>query len=187
MNILTTPLEGVFIIEPKVFEDDRGFFMETYHQGRYRESGFHRIFVQDNLSFSKQGTLRGLHYQIKQPQAKLVQVFTGEIYDVSVDIRPDSSTFGKWVGILLSDQNRRQVFIPEGFAHGFCVLSTTAHFLYKCSEFYNPYDEGGIVWSDPTIGIKWPIKNPILSEKDKQLPQLSEVLPQQLPDQESGN
>jgi dTDP-4-dehydrorhamnose 3,5-epimerase len=181
MKILTTPLEGVFVIEPQVFEDHRGFFMETYHQSRYQESGFHRIFVQDNLSFSARGTLRGLHYQIRKPQAKLVQVVTGEIFDVTVDIRPNSPTFSKWTGILLSEQNRRQVFIPEGFAHGFCVLSNTAHFLYKCSDFFNPYDEGGIVWSDPTIGIEWPIKDPVLSEKDKQLPQLSEILPRQLP------
>ncbi len=181
MNILNTPLEGVFIIEPKVFEDNRGSFMETYHHGHYQEFGFSRFFVQDNLSFSKQGTLRGLHYQIKHPQAKLVQAITGEIYDVAVDIRPDSSTFGKWTGVLLSEQNRRQVFIAEGFAHGFCVLSATAHFLYKCSDFYNPDDEGGIIWSDPTIGIKWPVKDPVLSDRDKQLPRFSEVFLQQLP------
>ena len=177
MKIIKTLLEGVFIIEPKVFRDSRGFFMETYNQNRYRESGIHRIFVQDNLSCSVKGTLRGLHFQVKHPQAKLVQVITGEIFDVAVDIRPDSLTFGKWAGVHLSDQNRRQLFIPEGFAHGFCVLSETAHFLYKCSDFYAPEDEGGIIWSDPEIGIKWPVNNPIISDKDKQYPNLFDVIP----------
>ncbi len=177
MKIIKTLLEGVFIIEPKVFRDSRGFFMETYNQNRYRESGIHRIFVQDNLSCSVKGTLRGLHFQVKHPQAKLVQVITGEIFDVAVDIRPDSPTFGKWAGVYLSDQNRRQLFIPEGFAHGFCVLSETAHFLYKCSDFYAPEDEGGIIWSDPEIGINWPVNNPIISDKDKEYLNLFDVIP----------
>ena len=181
MNIITTSLEGVLIIEPKVFEDNRGFFMETYNQKRYIEAGINTIFVQDNLSYSIRGTVRGLHYQIRHPQAKLVQVITGEIFDVVVDIRPGSATFGQWAGVHLSDNNRRQLFIPEGFAHGFCVLSEAAHFLYKCSDFYVLDDEGGILWSDPGIGIKWPIKDPIISEKDKQYPDLSDVSEEKLP------
>ncbi len=170
MNIIKTSLEGVLIIEPNVFKDSRGFFMETYHEERYRQFGIDRIFVQDNLSYSVQGTLRGLHFQKKHPQAKLVQVITGEIFDVAVDIRQGSPTFGKWTGVSLSDQNQRQLFIPEGFAHGFCVMSETCHFSYKCSDFYAPDDEGGILWSDPDIGIEWLIKEPIISEKDKKHP-----------------
>lgn len=181
MNVITASLEGVLIIEPDIFNDNRGFFMETYNRDRYRKYDINRIFVQDNLSFSVQGTLRGLHYQIKHPQAKLVQVITGQIFDVAVDIREGSSTFGKWIGVHLSDKNKRQLFIPEGFAHGFCVLSETAHFLYKCSDFYAPEDEGGILWSDPDIGIDWPVKDPIISEKDKKYPYLSDLLPEQLP------
>ena len=176
MNIITTLLEGVLIIEPGVFEDNRGFFMETYNQNKYQKSGINRLFIQDNLSYSVRGTLRGLHFQIKHPQAKLVQVITGEIFDVAVDIRKDSPTFGKWTGVVLSAQNKRQMFIPEGFAHGFCVISETAYFLYKCSDFYAPDDEGGIIWSDPDIGIEWPVKSPLISEKDKHYPRLCEQL-----------
>ena len=175
MNIIKTVLEDVVIIEPEVFRDNRGFFMETYSRDRYKEAGVVCDFVQDNLSYSVKGTLRGLHFQIKRPQAKLVQVITGEIFDVAVDIRPGSSTFGKWTGVYLSEKNKRQLFIPEGFAHGFCVISETAHFLYKCSNFYFQHDEGGIIWSDPDIGIDWPVKDPIVSEKDKQLPHLFEI------------
>lgn len=175
MNIITTSIEGILIIEPGVFPDKRGFFMETYNQKKYVQANIHTTFVQDNLSFSVRNTLRGLHFQIRHPQAKLVQVITGEIFDVAVDIRPGSETFGKWIGTRLSDQNRRQLFIPEGFAHGFCVLSETAHFLYKCSDFYVPDDEGGIAWSDPDIGIDWPVENPIISVKDSQYPMLSEL------------
>ncbi|MEZ4526945.1 MAG: dTDP-4-dehydrorhamnose reductase [Desulfobacterales bacterium] len=160
MNIIPTSLKEVLIIEPSVFKDPRGFFMETFQENRYRESGIDRHFVQDNLSFSVRGTLRGLHYQIRHPQAKLVQAVSGEIFDVAVDIRPGSPTFGKWTGVILSDQNHRQLFIPEGFAHGFCVLSKTAHFLYKCSDFYAADDEGGILWFDPEIGIQWPVEHP---------------------------
>lgn len=181
MNIITTSLEGLLIIEPKTFEDSRGFFMETYNQDRYVEAGINRGFVQDNLSWSVKGTIRGLHFQIKNPQAKLVQALTGEIFDVVVDVRPESVTFSRWTGIHLSDKNRRQVFIPEGFAHGICILSRTAHLLYKCSEFYVPDDEGGILWSDPDIGIHWPVENPIISEKDKKFPKLSELTAEQLP------
>jgi dTDP-4-dehydrorhamnose 3,5-epimerase len=181
MNIITTSIEGILIIEPQTFEDRRGFFMETYNQSRYVKAGVNEIFVQDNLSYSLKGTVRGLHFQIENPQAKLVYVITGEIFDVAVDIRPGSATFGQWAGIHLSDKNRRQLYIPEGFAHGFCVLSDTARFSYKCSNFYAPEDEGGIIWSDPDIGIRWPVENPIISEKDKQYPKLSDLKHEQLP------
>lgn len=181
MNIITTSLEGVLIIEPEVFRDNRGFFIETYNQKTYVEANINREFVQDNLSFSVQDTVRGLHYQIKHPQAKLIQVITGEVFDVAVDIRAGSSTFGQWIGVHLTDQNMRQLFIPEGFAHGFCVLSETAYLSYKCSDFYVPYDEGGIIWSDPGIGIDWPVKNPIISVKDKGYPNLSDLTSEQLP------
>jgi dTDP-4-dehydrorhamnose 3,5-epimerase len=181
MNIITTSIKGVLIIEPKVFMDNRGFFMETYNRNRYIKAGVNTLFVQDNLSYSVQGTVRGLHYQIRRPQAKLIQVVTGEIFDVAVDIRPGSPTFGKWTGVRLSDRNRSQLFIPEGFAHGFCVLSETAHFLYKCSDFFAPDDEGGIIWSDSDIGIDWPVEDPIISKKDKQLQRLAKLDPNQLP------
>ena len=177
MKTIATPLDGLVIIEPQIFGDNRGFFLETHHQQRYRECGIDCRFIQDNLSFSEKGTLRGLHFQITNPQAKLVQALTGEIFDVAVDIRPDSNTFGKWFGIRLSEQNKYQLFIPEGFAHGFCVLSDSAHFLYKCSNYYDPQDEGGILWSDQTLAIDWPIINPILSEKDSQLPHLADLTP----------
>ncbi len=175
MNIISTSLEGLLIIEPKVFEDERGYFLETHHQNRFQIAGVNCIFVQDNLSFSKKGILRGLHFQITQPQAKLVQAVTGKIFDVVVDIRPASATFGKWSGVFLSEENKRRLFIPEGFAHGFCVLSESAHVAYKCSDYYNPQDEGGILWSDTAIGIEWPIKDPTLSEKDRQFPCLSDL------------
>ena len=181
MKIITTSIDGILIIEPKAFTDKRGFFMETYNQRKYIESGIDSIFVQDNLSYSLKGTVRGLHFQIENPQAKLVHVITGEIFDVAVDIRPGSATFGQWTGIHLSDKNRRQLYIPEGFAHGFCVLSDAAHFSYKCSDFYAPEDEGGIIWSDPDIGIRWPVENPIISEKDQQYPKLSDLTHEQLP------
>jgi dTDP-4-dehydrorhamnose 3,5-epimerase len=181
MNIIPTTLDGVLIIEPKVFEDQRGFFLETYHQKRYNQAGINRIFVQDNLSFSVKGTVRGLHYQIKHPQAKLIQVITGEIFDVAVDIRVGSDTYGQWAGVRLSAENKRQIYIPEGFAHGFCVLSQIAHFLYKCSNFYSSEDECGIFWADPDIGIDWPIKDPIISERDKNFSCLSDLSPEQLP------
>ena len=179
MKIITTSIKGILIIEPVTFRDKRGFFMETYNRNRYNASGINATFVQDNLSCSLKNTVRGLHFQIKHPQAKLIQVITGEIFDVAVDLRPGSATFGKWIGILLSDENRRQVFIPEGFAHGFCVLSEFALFYYKCSDFYAPDDEGGIIWSDPDI--EWPVENPIISEKDKQYQKLSGLTAEQLP------
>ena len=175
MKIIQTSLRGLLIIEPTVFEDQRGYFLETHHQERYQAAGLNVNFVQDNLSFSKRGTLRGLHFQIERPQDKLVQAVSGEIFDVAVDIRPQSPTFGKWSGALLSEDNKRQLFIPGGFAHGFCVLSESAHVAYKCSDYYRPDDEGGILWSDPTIAIDWPIKNPTLSDKDQQYPCLADL------------
>jgi len=180
MNVLPTDLEGVYILEPTVFGDHRGFFMETHNQKRYRDNNIDRTFVQDNLSYSSRNTLRGLHYQLPQSQAKLVQVITGEIYDVAVDIRKGSPTFGKWVGVHLSDENHRQIFVSEGFAHGFCVLSETAHVLYKCTDFYSPKDEKGVLWSDPDLSIDWPVTEPVLSEKDEEYPCLSEILPEHL-------
>jgi dTDP-4-dehydrorhamnose 3,5-epimerase len=181
MKINKIELEGVFIIEPDVFADARGFFMETYHQNRYREMGIDVTFVQDNLSFSRQGTLRGLHFQYPRAQAKLVQVIQGKVLDVIVDIRRGSPTFGRWAGIRLSDQNQKQLFVPENFAHGYCVLSDTAIFTYKCSEFYSPEFEKGICWSDPDIGIEWPIKDPVLSDKDSRYPVLKHIPDDALP------
>ena len=168
MKIITTPLDGLLIIEPLVFEDERGYFLETHHYQRFQAASIDYTFVQDNLSFSKKNILRGLHFQKTKPQAKLVQAVSGEIFDVGVDLRPGSATFGKWSGAIISERNKRQLFIPEGFAHGFCVLSESAHVAYKCSDYYNPGDEGGILWSDPEIAIDWPLKNPILSAKDRQ-------------------
>jgi len=181
MKIITTSIEGILIIEPKTFKDNRGFFMETYNQQRYNASGINTTFVQDNLSYSLKNTLRGLHFQIKHPQAKLIQVISGEIFDVAVDLRSGSATFGKWTGIHLSDENKRQMYIPKGFAHGFCVLSEFALFYYKCSDFYAPEDEGGLIWSDPDIGIEWPVENPIISEKDNQFQKLFDLTDEKLP------
>jgi dTDP-4-dehydrorhamnose 3,5-epimerase len=181
MNVLPTELEGVLIIEPRIFGDHRGFFLETYQQRRYRDSGVDAQFIQDNLSFSVRRTLRGLHYQFSNQQAKLVQVLDGEIYDVAVDIRYGSPTFGRYVGALLSSQNHRQLYIPKGFAHGFCVLSDTALFAYKCDDYYAPEYEGGICWNDPEIAIAWPLPDPILSDRDARLPALSRVDPDRLP------
>jgi len=164
-----------------VFKDTRGFFMETYHQRKYAQKGIDPIFVQDNHSHSQQSTLRGLHYQLKNPQGKLIYVVAGEIFDVAVDIRQGSDTFSQWTGTILSAENRRQVFVPKGFAHGFCVLSETADVIYKCTDFYTPGDEYGIFWDDPAIGINWRVENPILSEKDSQNPKLSDVPKEYLP------
>ena len=176
MNILETALEEVKIVEPRIFQDDRGMFYESYQRRRYREeAGIDRNFVQDNVSFSTRGTLRGLHYQLPHMQAKLVQVLKGEVFDVAVDIRRGSPTFGQWVGVLLSDSNCRQLFIPEGFAHGFCTLTERVICIYKCSEFYMPNSEKGILWSDPDLNINWPIKNPILSRKDQMYSRLKDI------------
>ncbi len=176
-----TDLSGVLLIEPRVFKDSRGFFMETFHQKKYAEAGIDHAFIQDNYSHSTRGTLRGLHYQLEHPQAKLVYVIKGEIYDVAVDIRRGSPGFGKWTGQYLSCKNKQQIFIPEGFAHGFCVISETADVLYKATDLYKPDDEYGVLWSDPTIGIDWPVEVPIVSDKDKQFPGLQDVPEQHLP------
>jgi len=181
MKILSTSLPDVFIVEPAVFKDQRGFFMEIYHQRKYTALGTEPVFVQDNLSHSLHGTLRGLHYQLNKAQAKLIQVLEGVIFDVAVDIRRGSPSYGQWDGVHLSDENQRQVFVPQGFAHGFCVLSEKASVLYKCTDFYAPDDEGGILWSDPDIAIDWPIANPLLSDKDSRLPYLADVPPERLP------
>jgi dTDP-4-dehydrorhamnose 3,5-epimerase len=181
MDIIPTSIEGLLIIEPKIFKDRRGFFMETYNRQKYEDAGLSDTFVQDNLSYSQKNTIRGLHFQIRHPQAKLVQVISGEIFDVAVDLRRGSATFGIWTGERLSDKNGRQMYIPKGFGHGFCVLSEFALFYYKCSDFYAPDDEGGIIWSDRDIGIEWPVKSPVISEKDKQYPKLSSLSAEQLP------
>lgn len=170
-------VEGVLLIEPTVFGDKRGFFMETYNKQEFYELGIDTDFVQDNHSRSKRGTLRGLHFQTNRPQAKLVRVTSGEVFDVAIDLRCDSATFGKWFGCILTEKNKRMIFIPEGFAHGFLVLSESADFLYKCSDFYYPEHEAGIIWNDPDIAIDWPfekygITEPLLSEKDGKLPRL---------------
>jgi dTDP-4-dehydrorhamnose 3,5-epimerase len=183
MRVIPTQLEDILVIEPDLFSDSRGFFLETYNADRYRSYGIDRHFVQDNMSLSVKNTLRGLHFQVSRPQAKLVQVIRGEIFDVAVDVRASSPTFGRWAGVYLSDTNRHQIFIPEGFAHGFCVLSETAIFSYKCSDFYDPADEGGVLWSDPQMAIDWPVKNPTLSNKDLNYPHLSDLTVEQLPKQ----
>ncbi len=167
-----TEIEGVFIAEPAVFPDERGYFMETYNENDFKEEGIDLTFVQDNQSKSSKGVLRGLHFQKTQPQGKLVRVISGEVFDVAVDLRKASRTYGKWVGVRLSAENKKQLFIPKGFAHGFVVLSDEAEFVYKCTDFYKGDDEGGILWNDPDIGIEWPIEdigeeNILLSEKDK--------------------
>ena len=175
MEFLKTNIDGVYIIEPKVFGDNRGYFMETYNEKEFQKAGLYYNFVQDNQSKSKAGVLRGLHFQKTYPQAKLVRVLEGEVFDVAVDLRKGSKTYGKWVGVILSEENKKQFMIPRGFAHGFVVLSETATFAYKCDEFYHPEDEGGIMWNDIDVGIEWPYQgDPILSEKDKHHPSLRE-------------
>ena len=182
MKLTPTELEGVLIIEPGVYEDARGFFLETYHRKRYRELGIQSEFVQDNMSFSRKRTLRGLHFQHPHDQAKLVQVARGAVFDVVVDIRRGSPTFGKWTGTYLSDEENRQMFIPDGFAHGFCVISKYAVFIYKCSDFYARECEGGILWSDSDLAIRWPVEEPLVSQKDMQLPRLRDLAADMLPD-----
>ncbi|MCK9296396.1 MAG: dTDP-4-dehydrorhamnose 3,5-epimerase [Desulfobulbaceae bacterium] len=181
MKVTETELSGVLILEPRVFEDKRGFFMETFHKEKYEKAGITVEFVQDNFSFSQKNTLRGLHYQHPHGQAKLVHVVQGAVFDVAVDIRLGSPTFGKWTGAELSAANRRQLFIPPGFAHGFVVLSDTASFVYKCSDFYFPDCEAGIIFSDPQLAIRWPGGNFLLSPKDQQYPVLQHISPGDLP------
>ncbi len=175
MKITTTALPGVLIIEPKAFGDARGFFLETFQSERYAKAGITLPFVQDNHSRSQRGVLRGLHLQSNRPQGKLVSVSRGSVFDVAVDIDPQSATFGQYVGVELRDDNHLQLWIPPGYAHGFCVLSEVADFQYKCTDFYYPEDEAGIIWNDPDVNIAWPLDNPLLSEKDQQLPRLREL------------
>lgn len=173
MKVINTAIPEVLIIEPKVFGDSRGFFLETFQAARYAEAGIPGPFVQDNHSRSAKGVLRGLHFQKQYPQGKLVYVTSGTVFDVAVDIRKDSPTFGKWVGITLSADEHQQFYVPPGFAHGFCVLSDSADFHYKCTDYYHPEDEGCIRWNDPNIGIEWPFTEPTLSAKDANAPFLS--------------
>jgi len=177
-NFNLTRIDGVYIIEPKTFGDSRGYFMETYSKEQFCEAGLSMNFVQDNESKSSKGVLRGLHFQKKHSQGKLVRVTNGEVFDVAVDLRTGSPTYGQWEGVILSDKNKKQFYIPEGFAHGFLVLSDEAVFNYKCTDFYSPEYDGGVMWNDPEINIEWPldlIKNIILSEKDKTHPNLKEL------------
>lgn len=174
-EFVKTALPEVVIIKPQIFRDDRGFFLETFHKNKYAEGGITGNFVQDNHSHSKKNTLRGLHYQLLHPQGKLVYVVSGEIIDVAVDIRRGSPSFGKWTGVHLSAENKYQLYIPEGFAHGFLVLSETADVLYKCTEIYTPDDDYGILWSDPTINITWQSSSPILSKKDQEYQTLNNI------------
>ena len=181
MKRIETSLPGVSIIEPRVFEDDRGFFFESYREDKFAELGITTRFVQSNHSNSVKGTLRGLHYQIHRPQAKLCRVVRGEVLDVAVDIRRGSPHFGRFVAVTLSEENRRQIYIPAGFAHGFLVLSKSAEFLYQCSDFYFKDFERGIMWNDPEIGIDWRVTEPVLSKKDQDNPQLGNVMQEDLP------
>jgi dTDP-4-dehydrorhamnose 3,5-epimerase len=176
MNVIKTKLDDCVIIEPKVFGDERGFFLETFQAERYAcLVGITLPFVQDNHSRSSKGVLRGLHFQRKKPQGKLVRVVKGEVYDVAVDIRQGSPTYSKWAAIVLSENNKKQVWVPPGFAHGFVVLSDTADFEYKCTDYYDPSDEGSILWSDPDLNIPWPIANPVLSTKDESAKRLVDL------------
>ena len=175
MKVTQTELPEVLLIEPKVFGDARGFFFETYHAKRYEEAGIPAHFVQDNLSRSVKGTLRGLHFQEPNPQGKLVQALAGAVWDVAVDIRKGSPRFGKWVAYELSAENKRQLWVPPGFAHGFCVLSDSADFSYKCTDLYNPAAERSVAWNDPALGIPWPVQGPLLSAKDQAAPKLSDA------------
>lgn len=182
MQVFKTSLPGVVVIEPKVFGDKRGCFFESYHEQRYQAAGMEGGFVQDNISYSTAGVLRGLHYQLRFPQGKLVTVLEGSVFDVAVDVRVGSPTFGRWYGCELSAENRRQLYIPCGFAHGFCVMSTTVCFHYKCTDYYHPEDEQGIAWNDSEIAITWPLSElPILSPKDERYVSLKDTPQNQLP------
>lgn len=181
MKFTTTALPGVVIVEPDVHGDPRGFFVETWHERKYREGGIDATFVQDNLSRSGLHTLRGLHAQLRRPQGKLVRVVEGAVFDVAVDIRRGSPHFGQWLGVELSAEDQRQLFVPEGYAHGFCVLTQTAQFEYKCTDFYDPDDEIAILWNDPDIGIRWPVEEPRLSKKDREARRLRDFGEGELP------
>jgi dTDP-4-dehydrorhamnose 3,5-epimerase len=181
MKICETRLPGVVIVEPRGFDDPRGFFMETWHQQRYQDCGLSACFVQDNVSLSVQGTLRGLHFQHPNAQGKLVYVLQGEVFDVAVDIAVGSPTFGHWFGLTLSERNRRQLYVPEGFAHGFYVTSEKALVVYKCTDFYVPQAEGRILWNDPDLAIEWPDGTPLLSAKDERGPRLKDIPLERLP------
>ncbi len=176
MKVIETVLPGVLIIEPKAFGDHRGFFLETFQVERYRQAGIDLPFVQDNHSRSQRGVLRGLHFQRTRPQGKLVSVSRGAVYDVAVDIDPQSPTYGRFVGVELNDENHRQMWVPPGYAHGFCVLSEVADFQYKCTDLYFPEDEGGLIWNDPDVNIPWPISEPQLSAKDMRNPGLRDLV-----------
>lgn len=181
ITVETCEIEGLKIITPTVFGDERGYFMETYNYNDYKAAGIDMEFVQDNQSSSRKGVLRGLHFQINYPQDKLVRVVSGEVFDVAVDLRNGSATYGKWHGVVLSAENKKQFFIPKSFAHGFIVLSESAEFAYKCTDFYHPNDEGGLSWKDPSIGVKWPMPEGmtmddlIISEKDQKWPGLESL------------
>jgi dTDP-4-dehydrorhamnose 3,5-epimerase len=181
MNVIETALPGVVIVEPRVFRDERGYFLEAWNRRVYAEAGLPVDFVQDNVSLSTHGVLRGLHYQHPYPQGKLVSVLAGEVFDVAVDIRVGSPTFGRWVGVTLSADNQRRLYIPAGFAHGFAVTSENALFAYKCTEFYRPDCDASLRWDDPAIGIDWPIARPRLAPKDAAAPLLETVDPDRLP------
>jgi dTDP-4-dehydrorhamnose 3,5-epimerase len=181
LKVLATELPGVLVVEPKVFGDARGFFLENWNGARYEEHGIAGHFVQDNLSFSRRGVLRGLHFQNPDQQGKLVYVLEGEVYDVAVDIRAGSPTFGEWVAVTLSSENKRQFYVPEGFAHGFLVTSDAALFAYKCTARYNAEAEASVLWNDPEIGVEWPVEAPVLSDKDRTAPPLAEMSPDRLP------
>jgi dTDP-4-dehydrorhamnose 3,5-epimerase len=176
MKAVPTEIPGVIIVEPDVHRDERGYFAETYSARKFRELGIPDEFVQDNQSFSARGTLRGLHAQSRRPQSKLVRVLSGEIFDVAVDARRSSPTFKRWVGVVLSAESFKQLFVPAGFLHGFCVLSERAEVAYKCGDYYDPGGEIGIVWNDPDLGIRWPIEHPILSPKDRAWPRLADAM-----------
>jgi len=181
LKLTQLSIPGVILIEPPCFEDNRGFFLETYHLKKYKDAGLVKKFVQDNQSHSSQNVLRGLHYQLKNPQGKLIYAVTGKIFDVALDIRRGSPTFGHWVSAVLSAENKRQIYVPEGFAHGFVVISESADVIYKCTDLYAPGDEYGVLWSDPGLSIKWPVDVPVLSQKDQENPILNQIPKAHLP------
>jgi dTDP-4-dehydrorhamnose 3,5-epimerase len=175
MRVRETELPGVVLVEPRVFKDARGFFLESWHHARYEEAGIHGPFIQDNHSSSARGTLRGLHWQWRRPQGKLVRVVEGEIYDVAVDIRPEAPTFGRWVGVTMRAEDFTQIYIPPGFAHGFCVTSDIAQVEYKCTDYYDAEGERGLIWNDPDLAIEWPVADPLLSGRDSAHPTLRKL------------